>query len=218
MRLPNQTLPVVLFSTFLLATATFLMGVATDSWLLRMVSKPLPVGVLVAWALLHQPRDRSSLPLAIGLALGIGGDVLLEASASTFLPGLVSFLLGHIAYCVAFSRAARRLGLAQAAPLVLYVVAAALALVPSLGDMGVPVVLYMVAISAMAWRTAALAEARGGWAWAALAGAVLFIFSDTLIALNAFVAPIDGVRPAIILTYWAGQAGIAAGLLLSRDP
>ncbi len=44
--------------------------------------------------------------------------------------------------------------------------------------------------------------------WAALAGAVLFALSDTLLALNRFDAPIEGARYAIILLYWLGQWGI----------
>jgi alkenylglycerophosphocholine/alkenylglycerophosphoethanolamine hydrolase len=41
-------------------------------------------------------------------------------------------------------------------------------------------------------------------------GAVLFGLSDTLIAIDRFHAPFPGARYAIILLYWAGQAGIAA--------
>ena len=152
----------------------------------------------------------------LGLSLGLAGDMLLEASDQTFIPGLIAFLLGHLAYAFAFSQAAGRLAPLQALPMLAYGAAVALVVAPHLGPLLVPVVVYMVAICSMGWRAAAFAEARGGWAWASLLGALLFLLSDTLIALDRFVAPSEGVRPAIILTYWAGPAGIAAGLIRGR--
>ena len=43
-----------------------------------------------------------------------------------------------------------------------------------------------------------------------LVGAVLFMLSDTLLALNKFGEPIAGAGYAVILLYWFGQLGIAA--------
>jgi uncharacterized membrane protein YhhN len=61
----------------------------------------------------------------------------------------------------------------------------------------------------MMWRAAARWGDHPG-ATAALAGAVLFGLSDTLIAIDRFRVPLPGAPYAIILLYWAGQAGIAA--------
>jgi uncharacterized membrane protein YhhN len=38
-----------------------------------------------------------------GLVLGLAGDILLLRGERGFLPGLISFLLGHLAYIFAFS-------------------------------------------------------------------------------------------------------------------
>lgn len=198
--LPARPLPVFLTSMALVGVALYLVGVAADHWWLRVLTKPLPMVALILWAGSRWGEGLAARALAVGLVLGLGGDMLLELSDATFLPGLVSFLLGHVAYIVAFSAAGRRWAPLQALPLAAFVGAAAALLVPKLGPMGPPVVVYMLAISAMAWRAAALAEARGGVAWLALVGAVLFVFSDTLIALDRFVEPIASVRPAIILT------------------
>lgn len=211
MTAPEQrTLPVLLTSAALLGVALYLVGVATDAWLLRMCTKPLPVLALIGWTLWKAPGPVGRW-VAAALALGLGGDVLLEIGSQTFLFGLVSFLVGHLAYIVGFSKGARWLAPVQLVPMLGFAAAVAAVIVPALGEMAVPVVVYMVVICLMAWRAAAYAESRGGWAWACLGGAVLFLFSDTLIALDRFVAPIDGVRPAIILTYWLGQAGLALG-------
>jgi uncharacterized membrane protein YhhN len=46
-------------------------------------------------------------------------------------------------------------------------------------------------------------------------GAVLFGLSDTLIAIDRFRTPFPGAPYAIIILYWAGQAGIAASALVA---
>lgn len=210
----TSKLPTLLASTFLVGVCLFLVGVATDDYVLRMAVKPAPVVALITWTL-WSARSTTGKLTAAALTLGLAGDVLLEAGSSTFLLGLVAFLLGHVVYIVVLSREARRLAPLQALPMLAYGGVMAAVLGPHLGGMAAPVIAYLLVICAMAWRAAALAESRGGIAGAALAGAVLFLFSDTLIAMNRFLAPIEGIRPAIILTYWLAQAGLAVGIVRS---
>jgi uncharacterized membrane protein YhhN len=69
----------------------------------------------------------------------------------------------------------------------------------------------------MMWRAAARWGDHPG-ATAALLGAILFGLSDTLIAIDRFRAPIPGAPAfAIIVLYWAGQAGIAASALVAAS-
>ena len=210
--------PVTLFLLVLAVAggALYLIGAMLDDFTLRMVTKPLPVLAMIAWVLREAP-DRVGRVTAAALALGVCGDVLLELGGGTFLAGLVSFLLGHVAYIVAFSLGARRLAPLQAIPTLGYGAAAAGVLWTSLANMAVPVGAYMLAISAMAWRAAAFAEARRGWAWLAPLGAVLFMFSDTLIALDRFITDVTPTRGAVILTYWLGQAALSAAVVLSSS-
>ena len=55
-------------------------------------------------------------------------------------------------------------------------------------------------------------------AWLAAGGAALFVLSDSLIGINRFVAPFEGARHAIILSYWLGQFGIAASAVALAAP
>ena len=55
-------------------------------------------------------------------------------------------------------------------------------------------------------------------AWLAAGGAALFVLSDSLIGINRFVAPFEGARHAIILSYWLGQFGIAASAVALATP
>jgi alkenylglycerophosphocholine/alkenylglycerophosphoethanolamine hydrolase len=193
----------------------YLAALVADAPAVRLVAKPVPVLALAA-IVLSGGGGGYRRAIAVGLGLSAVGDVLLELPGR-FVPGLVSFLLAHVAYTVAFLTGERRLRPGRALPFAAWLVTAFLWLRPGLGEMTMPVVVYMLAIGAMMWRAAARVggSAPSASATAALAGAVLFGLSDTLIAVDRFHAPLAAARYAVILLYWAGQAGIAAS---AREP
>jgi alkenylglycerophosphocholine/alkenylglycerophosphoethanolamine hydrolase len=191
----------------LVAALLYIAGLAFDAPALRLLSKPVPALALAALVLSGR-RDGYAGALAGGLVLSALGDVLLEMPGH-FVAGLATFLCAHVAYTAAFVREERRLRLGRALPFAVWLVLAFVWVRPGLGSMTTPVVVYMLAIGIMMWRAAARWGGHPG-ATAALAGAVLFGLSDTLIAIDRFRAPLPGAPYAIILLYWAGQAGIAA--------
>jgi uncharacterized membrane protein YhhN len=128
--------------------------------------------------------------------------------------GLIAFLLGHVAYIIAFTRDGR--GLYPVRGLIAYAYGALaygyLYRSGDLGDMTLPVLAYVIVICTMLWRASCRVGAPGvveRSAWAGLAGAAFFTLSDTLLALRMFA----GQRPlgpyAVIITYWLGQLGIS---------
>jgi uncharacterized membrane protein YhhN len=175
---------------------------------LWLVVKPLPV-LGLAWWVLGAPKSTYRDRLAVGLVLSLAGDILIEWS---FVAGLAAFLLAHVAYIAAFLADTKRPRLLRAAPIAAYGAGMTAFLWPGLGDMRPAVMAYVVAICSMVWRAAARVG-RSGVArpdeWAALAGAILFALSDTLVAFDRFHTPVPYARIPIILLYWAGQAGIA---------
>jgi uncharacterized membrane protein YhhN len=200
-----------------MAALFHLAGLWGELPLLRLVTKPLPVLCLALWVL-HRERDRYASLVTSGLALSLVGDVLLEV-AGHFLAGLVAFLMAHLCYVGAFCSDQRRPALLPALPFAAWGLLVYAELMPHLGQLRVPVAIYVIAIFAMMWRSAARvgsARVAGLSAWLGLAGAVLFGVSDTLIAFDRFQAPIPGARYAIILLYWAGQAGIASSVASRR--
>jgi uncharacterized membrane protein YhhN len=205
----------MLAAAAVLATVLYIAGLATDRAGLRLVSKPVPALALAALVLTGR-RNGYGAALAGGLALSAIGDLLLEVPGH-FVAGLATFLCAHVAYTAAFLRDEGRLRLARALPFAVWLLAAFAWIQPGLGDMTVPVIAYMLAIGTMMWRAAARWGAHAG-ATAATAGAVLFGLSDTLIAIDRFRAPFPGAPYAIILLYWAGQAGIAASARAALDP
>ena len=69
-------------------------------------TKPTMMILLITWVVVS--GDPLSLPFGwfvIGLIFCLGGDIFLMLPAERFfLPGLISFLLGHIAYILGFGQ------------------------------------------------------------------------------------------------------------------
>lgn len=199
----------------LLAVVGFLLGIWADIYWLRMVSKPVPVLMMIL--ALGKTRTPYSRQLRRGLVACLVGDILLEVSPTTFTAGLIAFLIGHVFYVLAYVTRTQRLALGWALAFASYGVAMFWLVRPGLGPMQLPVAVYTTAICVMLWRAAALlgqgTPKLRTLARLAFFGALAFAISDSLIALNRFHEPIAGVRYPIILLYWLGQLGIT----VSRD-
>jgi uncharacterized membrane protein YhhN len=201
----------------IVAALTFFAALALDLPAARLVAKPLPALFLAAWVA-RRRRDALALLVAAGLLLSACGDLLLDLGL--FLPGLVAFLLAHVAYVGGFVSDEPRPALARALPFAAYGVGAFGFLGPGLRDMAVPVGVYVAVISTMMWRAAARVGGRtpSRAAWLGLAGALAFAASDSLIAFDRFHAPIPGARWPVMALYWLGQCGIAASAALAPRP
>jgi alkenylglycerophosphocholine/alkenylglycerophosphoethanolamine hydrolase len=189
------------------ACVLFLVGLILDEFWLRVCCKPFIHMALLVW-LGSQGRTRYRDLLFAGLFLCMIGDFLLEFRQSLFLPGVLVFLLGHLAYIAAFVSQEKRFYLERMLPFAVWGGLLFWILQPGLGAMTIPVFSYTIAICIMMWRAAARIQRLGKEdlrAWVTLGGAVLFSFGDTLIALDRFHSPVDQVRYPIILTYWVAQ-------------
>jgi len=151
--------------------------------------------------------------VVVGLSLSAVADVAIEWS---FASGLALFLVAHLVYVAAFVADERSLRLLLAVPFAVYAASMFRLLAPGLGPLALPVAFYSIAIAAMMWRAAARVRPGERAGWLALWGALAFGLSDTLLALNRFHTPFAGAPYAVILTYWAGQLGIAASAVRSR--
>ena len=180
------------------------------------VAKPATMLLLVALAVALDPADpaRRTWFVAAGIFC-VAGDVFLMLPRDRFVPGLVSFLVGHVCYSAGFLAGGGLVPIGATAGLV--VVAAAVLTVgrPVLAavarahhDLLAPVAVYLVVISAMV----VLAFAAGPWP--ATAGALLFFGSDSLIAWQRFVRPRARAPVAIMVSYHLGQVGLMGSLVL----
>jgi uncharacterized membrane protein YhhN len=190
---------------------------------LERVTKPVVmlalIGVALAW-----PTEPGTEPAAVrpflvaGLVLSLVGDVLL-LPPGRFVPGLVAFLMGHVAYLAAF------LQLAGSAPWLAAGIVAAVVLIATVGrvlvraaarsGLGAPVALYLVAICAMAVAATRTGEPVG------ILGAWLFVASDALLGWGRLRAPAPGMPRgggrrlgvAVMITYHVAQGLLVLALV-----
>lgn len=212
----HPLLPVAALICALLAIA----GNMLPAQALVYVFKPATTLLVIAWA---WPRGADAPDvrrwIRIGLWLSLAGDVFLMWPRQGFLPGLVAFLLAHLAFIAAFTRRAPLVARSQ--PFALYALVAAVLLAqlwPSVpAALRWPVLAYVVCLATMAAQAGVVwLVARGGSGEAlarnAALGGVLFLASDTLLAFNKFSAPIPFSALLILATYWAALFLIAASL------
>jgi alkenylglycerophosphocholine hydrolase len=184
---------------FILASA-FVVSLSVAPYPFDYLLKVSPIICLLVAVLMAGP---STYHRMIGAALIFcgTGDVSLELGYFTL--GLGAFLIGHLFYLAALlGKPTYAVGRALAISAVAVFSAVMVNhLTPHLGDMATPVYLYMGVITLMAF---AAITGPDNHPLVGL-GAVLFVVSDSLIALNRFVEPIEGSRYAIMITYYAAQ-------------
>lgn len=181
------------------------------------VCKPATLVLLIGVALALDPADDAQRAwFTAALVLSLAGDVFLMLPRDAFVPGLASFLLGHVAYIVGLRLEEDGGGLVALA-----VAAIPVGIVTAMvggrvldalrtaqqDKLRTPVVAYMAVISTMVVCAVATGDVR------AAVGAGLFYVSDALIAWNRFVEPLSYARPAIMSTYHLAQAGLILSLL-----
>lgn len=193
-------------------------AVATERRGVEYLLKPLTMVALIAAAVALRPVDPAARGWFVAaLVLSLAGDVflMLVDQHRWFVPGLASFLLGHVAYIVGlatrgFDAAAFGVGVGLG-------VAAGVALGPRLVGgasrrdprLRAPVGAYITVISLM------VASAIGSTLAPAVVGALLFYLSDFLIGWSRFVTDVPHARLLIIVTYHAAQVLLVSSLVVT---
>ena len=149
------------------------------------------------------------------------GDItlqLVQFREDFFLVGLGSFLVAQLIYTIAFfsTKGAniiiKRIYLVL--PMVIYGVLILIVLWDGLGDMMVPVTVYCIVILTMLLAAVNRMKKVNPQSFQlVLFGAILFVLSDTMIAINKFTHPYELARIAIMFSYITAQYLIAIGCL-----
>jgi alkenylglycerophosphocholine/alkenylglycerophosphoethanolamine hydrolase len=212
----------VLLAIGLIAAVVYIIAMWAKLPTVQLITKGIPVLCLIVW-LWTLPRDRFANLIMAGLAVSLVADLVMQWDKSLFLPGLLIFLVVQVIYIAAFLGVSKRGSWARLVPFAAWGLIAFLILNPYLGDLLLPVAVYIIAIVTMMWRAAALVGAQGkslDFELAALLGALAFGLSDTLLAFNHFIwhdtltffninqaAPF--ISTLVIILYWLGQWGLA---------
>ncbi len=202
-------IPVLALASAGLAIRSDLRGRRT----LTLVCRPLAMILIIATACSETRPVSTDYQgfIAAGLVLSLAGDVFMMLPRKRFAAGLASFLAAHVAYIFAFRPLpGSPVPAGTILPFVILALLVFRVLSPSLGKMRFPVLVYVAAISVMAAFAAGRFINLGGRGpLLALAGALLFMTSDGILAFNRFVRKIDRAQLFILGLYYPAQLLIA---------
>lgn len=222
--LKNDRFYGILYAAATLGTIT---SGLTGSHTLMLVCKPALMLLLSTWFFFKSRRvgDRFTLLIQAGLFFSWLGDMALmhqHIDEFFFLLGLGGFLVAQLCYTIAFAGnlvfgdARWPFGIwALVLLLISFGAGVILLLVPSVDEaVSLPVTIYACAITAMG-VTATLRYARTYLRSfvLVLCGALLFIASDSILAWNRFMHPLEHAKWSVMLTYAIAQYLIVAGAL-----
>jgi len=188
---------------------------------IRYFTKPAIVGSLIVLLLgKHFRKKRLKNAMLGALLFSIVGDLLLlftDNGELFFLLGLLSFLMAHAFYILAFVHR----GYFDKAPMpwgILFILAYALSvywyIAEGLDYQQPYVVAYMLILVLLAFvalfRKSYVSKRSYQWV---LAGALFFMLSDSVLAVNAFKTAIPYAGIAIMLTYALAQWFLVHGAI-----
>jgi uncharacterized membrane protein YhhN len=162
-----------------------------------------------------------------GLLFSWAGDVVLELSKNNdnlFIAGLACFLLAHIMYLTVFLVTPGKNSILNnriylLIPVLIYGIVLVSCLYADLAGMRLPVILYTIVIlSMLAGAINRIEKVKKVSFCLVLAGAILFVISDSVIAFNKFVHQFDSSGIVIMSTYVIAQYLIVAGYIIQFKP
>ncbi|MEG0850224.1 MAG: lysoplasmalogenase [Flavobacterium sp.] len=212
-----------LFKIYIAFSAVYLLILFLGHENLNFFLKPILIPILIFGVYFYQNFPTKNILLTALLFSWIGDVILLFSDISEiyFILGLVSFLISHIVYCILFNRQTKRnlkknsiaIGIGSIL-IACYLIGMLSVLLPSLGDLKIPVIVYASVISIML-----LFAYNGLLSWnepgnkLVFSGAVVFVISDSILAVNKFYNPIEKSSFFIMLTYLVAQYLIVIGIL-----
>lgn len=212
--------PISLLVYFFLLLADILL-IAFNLEAYRITTKPLLMLLLVIYVLYSNaaiPGTYRNLLLAALLFSSVGDDLLLYDGNTLFLPGLGSFLVAHLFYIIFFLKIRYNNPPVPSCkyPYIILNAAVVIAffmfLLPHTGAFTLPVIIYGLTISVTVQSVIhAFHFSRQKTAFYCIAGAILFMISDSLIAVQKFARPFPGGDILVMLTYGLGQYGLVYG-------
>jgi len=206
---------------FALAMIADIIGIYLKNDILVYVAKPLIVITLISYFLSATKGIQSYLIIIIIRALTFSwlGDVVLmfdSFNKNIFLIGLLAFLVAHLIYIRFFSLISMGERIKLKPGLILLVVVYYSGLIfllfNDLHELKIPVIVYGFIISTMfllALHMLFIKNKEAGKMM--MLGALLFIASDSILAINKFYEPFEYAGIAIMLTYGIAQLLITLG-------
>lgn len=167
--------------------------------------KPLTTILVILIPIIFGNRKHKKHFFSVVLALVfclIGDVFLLDDAYFTF--GLSSFLLAHILFAYSFVSIGGMKYNSFPLVLLLLIAGGFYSLIQNtLGDLSIPVAVYIFFIVFMCWQGLCLYLCRKEKIYFSIAvAAILFLISDSILAVNKFYAAFEMSGILVLLTYW----------------
>lgn len=202
-------------------------GAFQDLASLHYFTKPLIVISLLIFFFTqskHLPKTTRT-PMILALVFSLIGDIALlfdGLNPNYFMIGLASFLFAHVIYIFVFlkQRDPRKSPMSFMVAMMVYATLLFYILKDGLGELLLPVIIYMMVILSMS--TTAFLRLKHpdntSYNWVFI-GALLFMMSDSILAVDKFYQPLTLSSISIMLTYAMAQYCIVTGILkMNRKP
>ena len=206
---------------YAISATAVLAGLLFDLQFLYILAKPLLMITLLFYfvsATKTYPRWRFYVIAA--LVFSWAGDVFL-ISSDWFVAGLVSFLIAHVFYIIAYQKTGAATGLLKPLDIIKFVVYGVVliwVIYPGLDNLLVPVLIYALVLLGMGvWAHKRRGATPADSFKLVAIGAILFALSDGLIAVNKFAFEIPAERILIMSIYMTAQYLIVQGLIKHRE-
>ena len=183
-----------------------------------LIFKPLTLILIILIAILFPAIEtRYQIFIIAGLFFSILGDTFLIFSDKYFKYGLIAFLIGHICYIIAFAVSAGfHFTFWIFLPITTIGISYLRMILKHTGKMTIPVIIYIIIIMIMGWTAIERYHILPtmGTSLAAF-GAIFFIISDAVLALNKFRKPFLSAELIILITYFSAQWLLAVSVILA---
>ncbi len=197
-----------------------LIVVSSPEWRpFRIITKPLVVGSLFIFFRMQDTDKKTKALVSAALLFSLIGDVQLIYAGeyeSLFVGGLSAFLIAHVLYIIQFSRT-RNKEIGILAPFLIlasYAVSIFWYLSDSLGEMVLPVIFYISVILVMILFAYLRHDSMMDNSYICiLAGALLFMLSDSILAITRFKGDIPYSRILVMGIYGIAQLLMVLGIL-----
>ncbi|MEK3973312.1 lysoplasmalogenase [Psychrobacillus sp. FSL K6-1267] len=170
---------------------------------LKITFKLIPMLLIILFAF-HQAPGLPKIYKTL-IILGLFVCMLADGLIYWFIVGLITFLIGHIIYIFAFRKIKKHsIPKWAAALLLIYGLIMTIWLAGTLWSeketiLAVAVVLYIAVILTMGWNAFQTGNKF------AIIGATLFIFSDSILAINKFIIDVPYEHALVMLSYYGAQ-------------
>lgn len=206
------TMPFVLLSMIL-----YLLLLSFIQYPLTTLLKPIPIALLMLFVLQVNPGKHIKPLLLLALGFSLIGDVFLTLPIKMAVHvGILAFMATHCSYISLFLKSLQlqRKNLFAFLPILLFVLISFYFLSPYLGEMKIPVAVYLCLLTLMVFCSFQVKPQS----LLLRTGACLFLLSDFVLSLDLFILSHNKlIAVLIMLLYYIAQALLVIGITQTKE-